>query len=291
MNYREFLQVIEEKLQEEVGENITIMQRETRKNNGVVYKGILFCQEDINISPTIYMEEFYKSYCKGEDVKDIIHELLQVYDKVRFQKSWEGISPLKYEWVKDKIVIRLVNQKYNEEQLQDIAFIPYLDLAVVFHVLMDASPHGIISMMIRKEHMKMWGVTVEELYDDALKNAPVLLPEYFFELSSFLFEATGVSCPDTKNSMFVLSNKIQNYGASVILYPGCLEKIGDMLESDFYLIPSSVHEMLVVPKKYAVEEKEFCEMIRHVNSIQLEPDEILSDHPYFYDYKLKRIKL
>lgn len=291
MNYREFLQVVEQKLQEEIGENITIMQRETMKNNGVIYKGILFCQKDINISPTIYMEEFYKAYCKGEDVTDIIRELLRVYDKVRFHKPCEGISPLKYDWVKDKIVMRLVNMKYNEEQLKDISFVPYLDLAVVFHVLMDVSAHGIVSMMIRKEHMEMWGVTEKELYDAALKNAPVLLPYNFFELSSFLCEKTGVSSQGVKSTMFVLSNKIQNYGASVILYPGCLEEIGNILESDFYLIPSSVHEMLVVPKQFAVEEKEFCEMIRYVNCVELEPDEVLSDHPYFYDYKSKSLKI
>lgn len=291
MNYRDFLQVVERKLQEEVGNNVKVTQRESRKNNGVVYKGLLFCQDDINISPTIYMEEFYKSYCKGEDISDIIHELLQIYDKVKFQEPWKSISPLEYEWVKGKIVMRLVNMKYNKEQLKDIPFIPYLDLAVVFCVLMDASAHGIVSMMIRKEHMKMWGVTVEDLYDTALKNAPDLLPENFFELSSFIFETTGEFNPDVKNIMFVLSNKIQNYGASVILYPGCLEKIGDMLESDFYLIPSSVHEMLVVPKEFAVEEKGFCQMIRHVNSVELEPDEILSDHPYYYDHKAKRLKL
>lgn len=289
MNYDDFLQVVASKLQKEVDPAIEIMQRDTTKNNGVVYKGFMFSQLDVNVSPTIYMEEYYKLYCEGKSLDEIVERVLELYNEIKVKESWKDLDVIKYERVKHKIVMRLIHREFNRELLMETPYLPFLDLAIVFCVLLDANSYGTVSMTVGKEHLAMWGVTLEELYARAKKNTPNLLPEDFVELCAFIEKATGRSCSLMQNTMYVLSNRIKNFGATAILYPQCLKKIGDYLKDDFYMIPSSIHEVIIVPKQFAIEESIFSEMIQHVNEDQLEPDEILSDHVYYYERKNNRL--
>ena len=89
--------------------------------------------------------------------------------------------------------------------------------------------------------------------------------------------------------MYVLSNRIHSYGAAAILYSGRMEGIGMYLKSNYYVLPSSVHEVIVVPEKAAVEKEELSAMVAEINRTQVEAEEVLSDHAYYYDRKKGRL--
>ena len=91
--------------------------------------------------------------------------------------------------------------------------------------------------------------------------------------------------------MKILTNSRKTYGACSILYPEVLEQVAEQMEGDIYLIPSSVHEMLALPKEQERSGEELQAMIAEVNSTEISPEEVLSDHLYFFSRKDKEIRM
>ena len=89
--------------------------------------------------------------------------------------------------------------------------------------------------------------------------------------------------------MYVLSNNQRNYGAVSILYEGLLKDIGERLQEDYYVLPSSVHEVIIVPESNSPGQEELEHMIVEINETQVEPEEVLSDRAYYYSRKEARL--
>lgn len=179
----------------------------------------------------------------------------------------------------------------NEELLQEVPYVPYLDLAIIFCVLFEAGDYGMATMMIRNRHLKLWHVTKEDIYHQARYNTWHELPGEFLTMSDLIAELTGIKekCPE--EPMYVLTNQIRNYGASAILYPDRLAGISLCLKENFYVVPSSVHEMIIVPESVSPGRRMLTEMLREVNETQVPDEDILSDHVYYYDRKERRLRL
>ena len=128
----------------------------------------MFSEQGINVAPAIYLESFYEDYQKGQQLEDVADEILVLYGKVKADHSWEEDCFQCYEKVRDRIVFRLINRKANEELLKTIPYVPYLDLAVVFYVVVDVNVHGTVSLLIREPLRLEWKVSVKELYDLSL---------------------------------------------------------------------------------------------------------------------------
>ena len=94
--------------------------------------------------------------------------------------------------------------------------------------------------------------------------------------------------------MYVLSNKLKIHGATSIVYPGLLEDIAERLCSDLIIIPSSIHEVLIIPESYIDSQDnlppDYESMIREVNETQLTDDEVLGDCVYHYRRDTKTLE-
>ena len=90
---------------------------------------------------------------------------------------------------------------------------------------------------------------------------------------------------------YVITNSNGINGASVILYTDILKEIGGFLGEDYYLLPSSIHEMLAIPVSAPMDEKEMHEMVEEVNRSCVVSEEILSDSVYRYDCKAETIRI
>lgn len=167
----------------------------------------------------------------------------------------------------------------------------YLDLAVVFYVLLEINHYGMASMMIRNEHLRMWNTTKEEIYRYARRNTEILLPDEFQTMRAVIEELTGRKETGGKDIMYILSNENRSFGAAAILYEGRLKKIGERLGENFYVLPSSVHEMIIIAESEAPSKEELSEMVAEINRTQVEAEEVLSDHAYYYDRKQEKLVL
>ncbi len=295
MTYYQFVQAVEDRIKEVVKGGVSVRIHTAEKNNGTVRKGITLTEQDINISPTIYLEEYYRQFQSGSSLEHITSDILRLYHEVRFQKSWGEEKINDYSHVKEKIIYRLVNYEANGKMLRNVPHISYLDLAIVFCVLLEVTKYGTATMAVRNEHLDMWGVQKEELYRQASINTSRLLPDDFCAMSAVIEELTKepseqqISFEEQEEDMYVLSHRIHSYGAAAILYKERMEGIGMYLKSNYYVLPSSVHEVIVIPERAAVKKEDLSAMVAEINRTQVEAEEVLSDRAYYYDRKKGRL--
>ena len=160
---------------------------------------------------------------------------------------------------------------------EDVASVPFEDLHCVFACPVDVGEEGSDAyLIIRENALLKWNVRPEQICLDALRNSVLQLPACMQNLSELLGEKS-----DDPMNMFVLSNKEMRYGASAALYPGVLEKIAAKMEDDLLLLPSSVHEFIVMPRR-GNDPEAMRTIVREVNRLEVPDNEILSDSVYLY---------
>lgn len=187
---------------------------------------------------------------------------------------------------KTSIFYQLRNYEKNESWLKSVPHIRYLDMAIIFYY--SFPENGEEKMAIVTNHnMQNWNVSTEHLEDLASENTPKCHPLFFATLEALvreLCEECLVSpVPSDKHlPMYVLSNSRKLFGASAILYPGVLRQISRWLKDDLYILPSSVHECIVVPANDVYSRQNLEEIVREVNATQVPDEDFLSDNIYFY---------
>jgi len=290
MTYYQFVQAVESKMEEVIGEDMTLSVYTAEKNNGVKRQGITIAQKGINISPTIYLEEYYEKYLNGYKVEAIAKDIIQLYHEVRLQKSWDEEKISSYESIKEKIVYRLVNFEANKTLMKEIPHIPYLNLAIIFYVMLEVNEHGTACMLIRNEHLSMWKVDMDDIYIKAKENTWKLLPSEFHTMRAMMEEYNKKGSYVGMDILHVLTNRLRSFGAATILYDGTLEMIGDFLDDNYYVLPSSVHEVIIVSESEAPWGiTGLSEMVKEINHTQVDEEDILSDTAYYYDREKKKL--
>jgi hypothetical protein len=208
-----------------------------------------------------------------------------------------------FENVKDRICYKLVNAAENEDFLKEVPHKPFLDLAICFYYVYSNEEIGEGTILIRDVHASMWNVSVDTLMECAEKNTSKLYPIESVPMKDVLLGTEkSESVENTKFNdeitqiceempMQVISNKKRSQGAACILYSGMLEEIAEKYGNDFYIMPSSVHEVIVLPADKAENPEDLKEMVKTINETQLEPEEVLSDNVYLYVRADKQIKI
>lgn len=283
MSYDEFNELVRSKLSEICGNEFSVTVYEAVKNNSVSHKGVSIKENTGSIAPTIYLEEFYTDYCDGRDIEDIINEILRIYSENRLGPGVEAERFSDFEWVKDRIFYKVINKERNMALLGQVPFSLTLDLAVVCGVYMGNYKNSFSSVLIKNEHLKMWNTDESEIRKLAKTNTPLLMPYEVWSMQDLL-KSMGVSHMDCSSEvpMYVLTNKDRINGAGVMLYDGLLRKEAENLGSDLYILPSSIHELIIVPKCEGMDPGQLLTMISEVNDTQVETEEILSYSLYEY---------
>lgn len=302
MGYQEFLYAVEGELNKKLKEGVKASVYTAVKNNGNEKKGVMIERLGSNAAPTIYLEGFYVRFQRGEPFEKLLEEIMSFYESVKGQELWDYSRFDYYNEIRDKIVFKIIHSGKNQELLRKVPCIEVLDLSIVFYVLLEIENNGTASIQICDEHIKKWGIEKDDLFSTAIKNVKKLLPAEFFTMRHAIEEMLEVADDETENLlqqikkekrdvMYVLTNSIRSFGAACMLYPHVLEMIGDMLKEDFFILPSSVHEVIIVPESKSLDSKDMDEMVVEINETQVEPEEVLSDHAYYYYRKGKRLML
>lgn len=305
MEFASFKELIKEEVERRAGETYHVRINEVMKNNGVVLSGLTVMQEDSNISPTIYLNNYYEAYENGQTTLGfIINDVMDVYNKNRVNRKLDMRYFLNYESIKSHIVLKLINTEKNKVLLKDVPHVEFLDLSIVFQCLMSDEHIGAASVLIHNAHAKLWGVDSKELYRRACENTPGLLPYEIKNMSDMLEEIMyddNIDVEEEKEDvmregcenlpMYVLTNKRRTEGAACMLYPNLIDDFSKAIDRNLYIIPSSVHEILLMPADDENEIESLKAVIKEVNETQLLTEEILSDSLYFYDRSSKKFKI
>lgn len=287
MSYEQFAEFVVKQLGEQLTGRNRVRLGSAVKNNGRIRTGIVFIETDSNVSPTIYLEEYYERYRDGATAEQIVGQIMCLYDRIRVQRIMDLEEICNYAKIRGRIVYRLINREKNTELLKETPGRDFLDLSVVFCVLMklDRGGGNMTSMLIRREHLKWWQVTEEELFRTACENTKRLLPAEFKPMSEVVGAEDG-----TKDDLYVLTNTGKNFGAASLLYEGQLEAAGRFFGQDFYVLPSSIHEVILLPVSDALPYRELCAIVEEMNETQVQKDEVLSNYVYYYDRQNEKLK-
>ncbi len=199
----------------------------------------------------------------------------------------------------ESVCCRIVNIKKAKQWSLTVPFLPFLDLAIVFYIEVAVEKEGICSVMVTQQMLEIWGVDILDLYEIARENTISFFPAVSNSLPHVLDEVTRTGSfsddyPDLKqeikelydskvaNSMLVVTNHYKYNGATCILYEAFMNKLGEGYQSDYYILPSSIHEILFIPKYLGYERKDLFDMVCDINKTQVKEDDWLADNVYLY---------
>ena len=288
MSFEEFTEDILKEIRMKMGDTYQIRKRDMIKNNDVKLTGIEVIKEETNIGPCVYLDEFYRKYefdgMRFGEIVDEVYRLILKHEEDTPDVDLSGFRS--WETVRGNIFPKLVNAEQSKELLAKIPHRNFMDLAVVYYaVASDHEQKDIGTILIYNGHMEIWGQEEENLYRTAMMNMCVDGEADFTDIRTIVERMTGISFPDNDSQdtdMYVLTNSRRCFGAAEILDKRTLRMVADQVGDRFIVLPSSVHETLVMPSKDESEYEELAHMVRMVNDTQVEAEERLSDHVYVY---------
>lgn len=268
------------------------------KNNGVTVTGLLLKGEEEHVAPNFYLEQQFVEWMRGiRTLEEISEKICKSYCE-EVKKNSHLISEIQFTWEEFRrgVFMRLVNKEKNLELLQNVPCREFMDLAVVYYFSVQVSGEAMGTMVITKEHLELLGVSEEELHRTAKSNCGRFQPVKIRCMEDLLYELgrkIGVEVFEARAChpfLFVMTNTKGMFGAVSMVFEEELECFANRIGNSFYILPSSVHEVILVPdcKEFCVEY--FANMVKEINETQVEATEVLSDSIYFYDRETKSIR-
>lgn len=293
MEYQEFISNVREAIENRVEDTAQVKVTQVLKNNSNRFDALMIQREGRNISPTIYLNSIYNQYDMGkEDFEEIIERILQIDSSA--PSSVRKLAEEKFndfESLKPKIRMKIVNTEMNTELLKMIPHRTFLDLSIVYYLYLSENA----TSLIYENHISTWNITEEELFKIAQNNTGEHYEFRVIPITDILMEllekhevnevwgmAKDIEQVSEERMMFVCTNNLRTFGAMALTDKKLLRDFA-VKHGDFYIIPSSIHELIFVPKGRYVDPQELIVMINEVNHTQVLPEEVLSYKLYEYD--------
>lgn len=301
MTNHEFREKLVKELQKRMPGTV-IFPRDTKKNNGVVFSGIIIRDNSSNVAPNIYTEDLYYDYQNGhKDMEGVIDSVLEIYEKMKPEKCFHVSEILDYSKARSRLNGRLVNTEKNSGALTELPHRDFFDLSLTYFVdVTRDGDEGCASIQVTNAHMEKWDVTEDDLYrqfresmeqNDRSRIQPVM--DVLAEAANCPPEEISAVCGSIGiATMYVLSNARKLNGAVEILNKKAMEKAAETIGDDFYILPSSIHETILVPVRGNEDGADkLAEMVACINSSEVPDTEVLSNHVYRYRRQGRQIEL
>ncbi len=325
MDYQEFLEYVKDNVLEILRqkkmvqsleqeqdvrmEDYDVCLQKIAKNNGIMLDAITIYKKGYCVSPNIYLNTYYDQYQMGAPLDWIMQHLIQEYEeKMEEANSLVVDNVYDFDVVKDKIVIRLVNYERNHAELEKCPHRCFLDFAITFRYLASKDGMGIASAIISNLEFAAWGIDIEELYEIARRNTMKAFPWKMESLSQIVASCfrkdltnviTSDMCEEMMDTMeqecgvnmFVLSNDVGINGATCILYEDVLKNFAEKQGKSIYILPASVHEVILVPREEDTDPEFLQELVLDANRSSVGLIDLLSDRIYYYDRNKDEIQI
>ena len=304
MNYEIFKEVVAEKFKSYLPERYQNMELRVESVNKVnrVMDGITLIDHSAekNISPTIYINNMYDHYLHTENLQKVLQDAAESMDKAFLEAPQAGI--LDMDNARDNIVFQVVNTMQNEDMLRDMPHRDYQDLSIIYRWVVAVDERGIQSTVVRYNLAKQICMTEADLFKCAVENTRRIFPPMVKSMNDVMRDmmmSDGMPAEiadmmleemPADRTMWIISNDRGVNGAGSMLYEDVLHKLAMKLESDLYLLPSSVHECIAVSVDMG-DPYELAEMVNEINMSQVSLEERLSNQVYHYDKDARRLTL
>ena len=283
---------------------VEVMER--TKNNDTLLHGLIIHsgeKKEMEAAPIFYLEPYFDAYRFGEkDMEDVMHELARDYLQVIRNMPQFDLPEMTKEGIKDRIFVKLVNTRSNQEHLKDLVSLPVDGgFSLTVYIDLDA-PRKDAMIQVTKELASRMDFEERELMQTAMKNTIKAHPAELVEMQKVMMDMAGLrklepgdnllqdGCAPAENlSMLVLSNHDKVLGATVLFYPEVKGQIAEATGGSYYVLPSSVHELIILPDNGTFDERELARMVQSINSCEVSPEEQLGNKVLYYNASIDRL--
>lgn len=298
MNKEQFTKKLMEVIRLRLDESYSVKKHYVTKNNDVQLLAIIIQGEGQTVCPTIYIDDYYEDFCNGMDILVIAKKVIDTYHRHSQKVEYDYVGNLKN--MQDRIMCKLVNRKSNTYILANAPHKDFLDLSILYYIDYDIGEDGFHQILTISNHiMEYIGLTPGQLDELATANMARLSKPHIESIMSVMLKASGFDeefdthnyC-DTVDNMYIFSNETKFHGATCILQEGILRNFADQKEADkIWIIPSSIHEMILILDNGTVCAEDINMMIQEVNEAFVNPQDVLSAHSYIYDRQTDSISV
>jgi len=298
MTFNEYVETVKREVKVYLPKEYKDINPETNKvskNNGKELTGLTL-RGTSNICPNIYLDSFYDLYQDGMEIEDTLIRISEIFQREINRMPQFNLEDFTYNNMKDNLYYTVINAEKNEKLLQEIPHQRREDLAIVYRVHLSVSDEGTGSILLNNTHLKLWGVDQNEVHSQAVLNMPKILPYAFENMNDIIAEMMGADLEEFEemageNMMWVLSNDKRMQGAAYMFDEEVMSSIAEKLGGDFIVLPSSLHEVIILKEEENMDLEHIHGMVSEVNESQVEPDEVLSDAIYRYSSKDNKLSL
>ncbi len=270
--------------------DIQLKSQFVEKLNSQSYRGLIISNGRSNQSPVLNMDHYFNRLTQGESYENILSEMAMTYRAaIGGRDQRQPVPELRdYFSLKDRLFIELVGSYTSKETLQSIPHQEVEDLSMICRLVLSNDDRGLSSMIVDQNMLNMFGVSKEQLFREALEASERHFPSRLQTMGDALSAIMPLEEPDSKFDfeipMYIATNDHSLFGAGVVMYPGFLDQARKKIGVDLFLLPSSRHEMIIVPDNGIVKLPDLEKMVYDVNrSDALTPEDLLSDQVYHYD--------
>ena len=299
-NFKEqFVADVKDRLAEQ-GADVKVSVNEVNKLNES-YEAITVTPEGSNIGVNMSLEKFYDAVQDGTPYDSVVDKAVDVINNGIDKRPEIDVAALTdYSQMKEKLAMEVVSAEANKDMLQNVPHQNMEDMAVVYRFVLNSDEEGRASILVTNQILDNMGVTPEQLHSDALENAPQIKPAEIKGMSEVMAEMMGydqaammgiVPVAPEDEQMFVATVPDKVHGAGVLAYQDFMDQAAERAGGDFFILPSSIHEILIVPDNGKMDLKELENMVKEVYATQVAPADKLTDSVYHYDSKEKIFEL
>ena len=295
LNYEQFKEQFTEDLKKNLeGAGFNIEKVDvipTEKLQQGTYDAVTVRLEDSFVGPSGNLTDVFEAYERSGGNYDALltHVTEKFTDAIENMPIYDANQLTDYAFIKDKLVLEVVNAEKNEQMLENIPHKSIEDLAIVYRAQLGRDEDGIATVLITNQMLEKMDITAEQLHHDAVESAQELKPVTVNTIMGEIAELVGddfdpgIETGGPMDNILVGSVADKNHGASVIAYPEFFDDMANKLGENFYIIPSSIHEVLIVPESMGTDINALKDMIEQVNATELRPEDVLSNNLYHYD--------
>ncbi len=293
MNIKEFTDRMKTAISDALNREVQIVN--PLKTNGIRPYGLAVKEPDSNTSPTIYLEPFFERYLDTDDWAQAVKDVLAFYENNVLTDSVDMEWFRDFSQIQKKLYYRLINYEANQELLAQVPHTCFLDLAKVYYADCRIAEDMPGSFLVRYEHIRLWGIDENELREAAEENTPGLYPAHIknmFPVFTPDIPPETLEVPeDFFIPMYTLSNAEAENGAAALCYKGVLDDFVRKIEDDLVILPSSVHETILLPMHKNDDTDRLRDMVYDINRTILDRSEFLSDNVYIFNRETKQLAI
>ena len=296
MDYESFKKEVTEDIKEKLYEmgygDVDIKINNIKKVNRD-YEAMNVVPEGGVMGVSFNLEEIFTKFEQSGDYDSVLKNTTSfVVNGIDTAPKTDIDNLLNYEEMKNKLSIEVISAEANKELLLNIPHGRIEDLAAVYRFVLKSESTGKASILISNEMMQKMEITHEQLKNDALYNAPIIRPAVIKGMNEVIKELMGKEAYELANvtgnveeSVYVATVPDKDSGAGVLSYQNFMDQAAERVGGDFFILPSSIHEILIVKDDGEMKAELLRNMVQQINRTELMPEDKLSDNVYHYDSK------